>query len=86
MAVARRKVLGKKFGRSSVNCIVTSVKFGGEGIMLWGCFTGAGLSLLVSMKGTVIALAYQSILENFMLPTLWKQFGDGDSYSNMTVP
>jgi len=28
-------------------------------------------------KGTVNASAYQGILDNFMLPTLWKQFEDG---------
>lgn len=28
------------------NCTVTSVKFGGGGIMVWGCFLRAGLSHL----------------------------------------
>ena len=47
------------------DCIVLSVKYDGGGIMMWGCFSG-----------TVKASAYQEILDNFMLPTLWKQFGD----------
>lgn len=61
------------------DCIVPSVKFGGEGIMVWGCLSGVGLGPLFPMKGTIIALAYQRILDNFMLPTLWEQFGVGDS-------
>ncbi|KAK1788059.1 hypothetical protein P4O66_016534, partial [Electrophorus voltai] len=38
---------------------------------------GAGLSPLLPVKGTFNALAYHEILDNFMLPTLWEQFGDG---------
>ena len=59
------------------DCIVPSVKFGGGGIMVWGSLSGVGLGLLVPVKGTLNASAFQGILDNFMLPTLWEQFWDG---------
>ncbi|KAK3545507.1 hypothetical protein QTP70_007761 [Hemibagrus guttatus] len=37
---------------------------------------GVGLGPLVPVKGTLNASAHQDILDNFMLPTLWEQFGD----------
>ncbi|KAK3560392.1 hypothetical protein QTP86_008484 [Hemibagrus guttatus] len=37
---------------------------------------GVGLGPLVPVKGTLNASAYQDILDNFMLPVLWEQFGD----------
>lgn len=55
------------------------VKFGIERIMVWGFFfSGIGVELLN-------ALAYRDFLDNFMPSTLWKQFGDGHSFSDMTV-
>lgn len=57
-------------------CIVPSVKFGGDyGVGLF--FSGFGLGPLVSVKGILNASAYRDILDNFMLPTLREQFGDG---------
>ena len=45
--------------------------------MVWGCLSGAGLGLLVPVKGTLNASAHQEMLDSSMLPTLWEQFGDG---------
>ena len=45
--------------------------------MVWGCFSGVELGPLVPVNGALKASSYQDILENFMLPTLWEQFGDG---------
>ncbi len=45
--------------------------FGGGGIMVgYGEVSGVGLSLILPVKGNVIASAYQYILDNDLLPTL----------------
>jgi len=57
------------------DCILSSVKFGGGGIMVWGCFSRVGLGPLVPVKGTLKGSALQDILDNFMIPnfvgTVW---------------
>ena len=50
-----------------------------------GGILGAGLGPLVPVKGTLNASAYLEIVKNFMLPTLWKQFGDGPRLFNFTL-
>ena len=67
LGVARRTVLVR------LHC----AKFGGGGIVVWGCFSGAELGPLAPVKGTLNASAYQEMLDNSMLHTLLEQFGDG---------
>jgi len=64
------------FGGCQENGTCLSVKFGGGGIMVWGCFLGIGLGSLVPVKRTLNASAYN---------TFWTILGMAPSCSKMTV-
>ena len=69
-------------------CIVSTVKFGGGGIMSWGCFLWFRLGSLVPVKGNNTVTACNYILDNSVLATLWQQFGKGPflfQHDNTTV-
>ena len=60
-----------------LECTVPTVKFGGGGIMGWGCFSGFGpLSYSDIVKGDVNATAHKDVLHNYILSTMRQQFGE----------
>ncbi len=48
--------------------------------MIWGAVTSAGVGPLCFIKSKVNAAVYQEILEQFMLPSADKLYGDADFF------
>ena len=46
---------------------ITTVKQGGDSIVLWGCFSSAGTSKLVGIEGTTNGAKYRRILDENLL-------------------
>ena len=59
------------------SCLKSSVKFP-QSVMVWGAMSSAGVGPLCFLRVTVNAVVYQEILENFMLPSAERLFGDAE--------
>ncbi len=62
-------------------CLKSSVKFP-QSVMIWATMSSAGVGPLCFLKSTVNAAFYQDILEQFMLPSADKLYGDADFISS----
>lgn len=60
--------------RYDIENIVPTVKHGGGGIMVWGCFSGKGLGPLIKVEGKMNSHDYIEILESQLLPLINKNF------------
>ena len=53
----------------TVNCIEPIVKYGGGGIMVWGCINSTGAGCVSKVEGKFNGEEYIDILENALIPT-----------------
>ena len=71
-----RTYVRRRVGESiQPSCVVPTVKFGGGHLMVWGCFSAAGVGELYRCEGTVNAAKYKDILQTCMLTSSQKLFG-----------
>jgi hypothetical protein len=67
-------------------CVVPTVKFGGGGITVCGCFSWNGLGPLVVLHENLNAEGYKDIFTICVLSILEDQFSDDDCISMTVLP
>ena len=50
-------------------CVVLTVKHGGRGMMVWGCFAGDTVCDLFRIQGTLNQHGYHSIMQRYAIPS-----------------
>jgi hypothetical protein len=59
-------------------CVVLTVKFGGDGFTVWGCFLWNGLGPPVILHGNLNMEGYKDVLTSCILSMVEDQFSDDD--------
>lgn len=63
----------------NIDCLIPTVKHGGDGVMVWGCFVNNRLGPLIEVDGRITGLKYREILEENLIPFL-DSLGDQLTY------
>ncbi|CAK1592244.1 unnamed protein product [Parnassius mnemosyne] len=68
------------------DCVVPTIKLGGDSIMVWGCFSSQGTGDLIKIDGIMKKEDYKKILVQNAVPSGLRLIGDGfifqqDNYS-----
>ena len=73
--------------RFNVKNMVPSIKHGGGGLMMWGCFSGKGLGPLIKINGKMNHRDYIQILESHLLPFINNNYnGRGYLFQDDNAP
>lgn len=76
----RRVYVRRRQGeRYNQECLVPTVKFGGGKLMVWGCFSRAGVGELRRVDGTINQHSYKAMMAEAMMPSGERLFG-GEEY------
>ena len=67
-----RRCVGEAFAEG---CVVPTVKHGGSGIMVWGCFSAAGVGDLVRVEQKIDAAVYVDVLRDHLIPSAHRLIG-----------
>lgn len=73
--------------RFNIENLRPTVKHGGGGVMMWGCFSGKGIGPLVKIDGKMNRHDYIKVLETNLLPLIDHDFnGWGYSFQDDNAP
>lgn len=74
----RRQYVRRKVNeRYKSNCILPTVKHGGGSVMVWGCFSHAGIGQLIKIEGIMKKEQYHNILQRHAIPSGIQLIGRG---------